>query len=202
MKLYFSPGACSLSPHIALREAGIPFELVKVDLRAKKTADGRDYFTINPKGSVPALELDDGQVLTEGPAIVQYVADLNPAANIAPKAGTMERYRLQEWLNYLTSEVHKTFGSLFAPNMPEEWKKVVMGNVEKRMDYLSKALEGKQFLMGDQFTVADGYLFTMLGWTRFFNVDLNRWPAMAAYAGRCCMRPKVLEAMKAEGMGG
>ena len=202
MKLYFSPGACSLSPHIALREAGIPFELVKVDLRAKKTADGRDFTTVNPKGSVPALELDDGQVLTEGPAIVQYIADLNPAANIAPKAGSMERVRLQEWLNYLTSEVHKTFGSLFAPNMPEEWKKVVMGNVEKRMDYLSKALDGKQFLMGDQFTVAEGYLFTLLGWTRFFNVDLNRWPVLAAYAGRCCMRPKVLEAMKAEGMGG
>jgi glutathione S-transferase len=202
MKLYFSPGACSLSPHIALREAGLPFELVKVDLRAKKTADGRDYLSVNPKGSVPALELDDGQVLTEGPAIVQYIADLAPAANLAPKAGSMERYRLQEWLNYLTSEVHKTFGSLFAPNMPEEWKKVVMGNVEKRMDYLSKALDGRAFLMGDQFSVADGYLFTMLGWTRFFNLDLNRWPTLAAYAGRCCMRPKVLEAMKAEGMGG
>lgn len=202
MKLYFSPGACSLSPHIALREAGLTFELVKVDLRAKKTADGRDYLSINPKGSVPALELDDGQVLTEGPAIVQYIADLAPAANLAPKAGSMDRYRLQEWLNYLTSEVHKTFGSLFAPNMPEEWKKVVMGNVEKRMDYLSKALDGRAFLMGDQFSVADGYLFTMLGWTRFFNLDLNRWPTLAAYAGRCCMRPKVLEAMKAEGMGG
>ncbi|MBM3347919.1 MAG: glutathione transferase GstA [Betaproteobacteria bacterium] len=202
MKLYFSPGACSLSPHIALREAGLPFELVKVDLRAKKTADGRDYLAVNPKGSVPALEMDDGQVLTEGPAIVQYIADLAPAANLAPKAGTMERYRLQEWLNYLTSEVHKTFGSAFAPNMPEEWKKVVMRNVEKRMDYLAKALESKPFLMGEQFSVADGYLFTMLGWTRFINLDLNRWPALAAYAGRCCMRPKVLEAMRAEGMGG
>jgi len=202
MKLYFSPGACSLSPHIALREAGLPFELVKVDLRAKKTADGRDYLSVNPKGSVPALELDDGQVLTEGPAIVQYIADLAPAANLAPKAGTMERYRLQEWLNYLTSEVHKGFSPLFAPNAPPEWKAIVLGNVEKRFDFLSKALDGKAFLMGDQFSVADGYLFTMLGWTRFVNIDLNRWPTLAAFAGRCCMRPKVLEAMKAEGMGG
>ena len=202
MKLYYAPGACSLSPHIALRETGIPFELVKVDLRAKKTADGRDYITVNPKGSVPALELDNGQVLTEGPAIVQYIADLKPESNLAPKAGSMERYRLLEWLNYLTSEVHKTFSGAFAANMPEEGKKIHLGNLEKRLDYLSKNLEGKQFLMGDQFTVADGYLFTMLGWTRFLNMDLNKWPTLAAFAGRCCMRPKVLEAMKAEGMGG
>ena len=192
MKLYYSPGACSLSPHIALYEAGLAFTAELASTKTHLLKDGTDFYSINPLGYVPLLELDDGTRLAEGPAIVQYIADLNPAANIAPKAGTMERYRLQEWLNYLTSEVHKTFGSLFAPNMPEEWKKVVIGNVEKRMDYLSKALEGKQFLMGDQFTVADGYLFTMLGWTRFFNVDLNRWPAMAAYAGRCCMRPKVL----------
>jgi glutathione S-transferase len=174
---------------------------VKVDLRAKKTADGRDYLTVNPKGSVPALELDDGQVLTEGPAIVQYIADQKPEANLAPKPGTMERYRLQEWLNYLTSEMHKIIGSLFAPGMPEEWKKVVVGNVQKRLEFLSKHLEKNQFLMGSQFTVADGYLFTMLGWLPRVGVDLNQYPALAAYAGRCCMRPKVLEAMRAEGMG-
>ena len=202
MKLYFAPGACSLSPHIALRETGLPFELVKVDLRAKKTADGRDYLAINPKGQVPALELDNGQVLTEGPAIVQYIADQKPESKLAPPAGTLERYRLMELLNHLTSEVHKTFSALFAPGVPEEGKKVFRDRLDQRLANLSKELEGKQFLMGDQFTVADGYLFTMLGWLPHIKADLNSYPALAAFAGRCCMRPKVLEAMRAEGMGG
>jgi glutathione S-transferase len=202
MKLYFTPGACSLSPHIALREAGIPFELVKVDLRAKKTADGGDYLAINPKGQVPALELDDGQLLTEGPVIVQYIADQKPDAKLAPAAGTLERYRLQEWLNHLTSEVHKNFSAMFAPGVPDEGRKVFRDRLEKRLEGIAKALDGKPFLTGDQFTVADGYLFTMLGWLPRVNIDLNNFPALAAFAGRCCMRPKVLEAMRAEGMGG
>jgi glutathione S-transferase len=200
MKLYYSPGACSLSPHIVLREAGVPVELVKVDLAAKTTANGGDYRRINPKGFVPALEVGKDQVLTEGPAIVQYIADQNPAANLAPKNGTLERYRLQEWLNFITSEIHKGFSPLFNKDASADWKAATTANLKKHFGWLSQQLEGKQFLMGDQFTVADAYLFTVVNWTQFVGMNLKEWPALAQYHARIAARPKVQEALKAEGL--
>src|SRR6185369_8290992 len=164
MKLYIAPGACSLSPHIVLREAGIPFDIETVDLGAKKTKSGKDFKTINPKGYVPALELEGGQVLTEGPAIVQYIADQKPASKLAPPAGTMDRYRLQEWLNYVTAEMHKSVGSLFNPKMPDDYREITKTNISNRLDFLTKALQGKDYLMGSGFTIADAYLFVILGW--------------------------------------
>jgi glutathione S-transferase len=199
MKLYYSPGACSLSPHIALREAGIPVELKKVDLPAKQV-DGGDYLQVNGKGQVPALELPDGSRLTEGPAIVQYIADQNPDSRLAPKAGTLERYRLQEWLNFITSELHKQFSPLFNKAAGPEWKAGVTANIMKRFDWLNKQLDGKAYLMGEQFTVADGYLYTILSWTRHVGIDLADWPTIKAYHDRVRARPKVQEALKAEGL--
>ena len=199
MKLYYSPGACSLSPHIALLEAGLPFQLVKVDTAAK-TFEGGDFWKVNGKGYVPALELPNGQVLTEGPAIVQYIADQNPDSRLAPKAGTLERYRVQEWLNFITSEIHKNFSPLFNKTAAPEWKAGATGNLTKRFDWLTTQLEGKTFLTGDQFTVADGYLFTVLNWTKFVGIDLAKWPALAAFQTRVAARPKVQEALKAEGL--
>jgi glutathione S-transferase len=200
MKLYYSPAACSLSPHIAAREAGLPIDLVRVDLDTHKTADGTDFRTINPKGYVPFLALDDGTTLSEGPAIVQYLADRVPASGLAPAAGTPERYRLQEWLNYLSTEIHKAMGSLFDGKMPDEYKAVIKERVGKRFDFLTGALAGKPYLMGDRFTVADGYLFTLLGWTKWLGIDLAHWPVLAQYAARVGARPKVAEALKAEGL--
>lgn len=200
MKLYYTPGACSLSPHIALLEAGLPFSLEKVDLKNKTLASGGDYNSVNSKGYVPALELDNGQMLTEGPAIVQYIADLKPAAGLAPPAGTMERYRLQEWLNFITSEIHKAMGSMFNPAQTPEWKEAVKATLSKRLDWLSHQLEGKQYLMDGKFSVADGYLFTVLGWAKLVGFDLSRWPVIVQYATRVGQRPKVVEAMKAEGL--
>jgi len=200
MKLYFSPGACSLSPHIVLREAGIAADLEQVDLKTKKTKSGADFTAVNPKGQVPTLVLDDGQTLTEGPAIVQYLADQKPEAGLAPKNGTLERYRLQEWLNFLTSEVHKQFSPLFRPNTPEEYKTIAKENLGKRFDWLDKQLAGKQYLTGDTFTVADAYLFTVLRWSTRVNIDLGKWPNVKAYVERVAARPKVQEAMKAEGL--
>ena len=165
MKLYYFPGACSLSPHIVLLEAGLPFTLEKIDLKTKKTESGADYLTINSKGAVPALELDDGQVLTEGPAIVQYLADLKPESGLAPRAGTFERYQLMEILNYITSEVHKGFCPLFNPEAPADWKAGALEAPDKKFDWLSGFLGGKTFLLGETFTVADAYLFTVLSWT-------------------------------------
>lgn len=199
MKLYYSPGACSLSPHIVSREAGLPCDLVKVDLEAK-TADGGDYLAINPKGYVPALQLDDGSVLTEGPVIVQYLADRNPASKLAPAAGTRERYRLMEWLNFLTSEIHKSFSPLFRPTATEETKVMFREALAQRFDYLSAELRDKPYLMGDHFTVADAYLFTLLGWCRLTGVDLEKWPVLVAYRERIGARPAVRAAMKAEGL--
>jgi glutathione S-transferase len=199
MKLFYFPGACSLSPHIVLREAGIPFHLVKVDL-AKKLADGADYLSINSKGAIPALQLDDGKVLTEGPAIVQYVADLKPDSGLAPRAGTFERYQTMEMLNYLTSEVHKTLGSLFNPHMSAETREATLSQVAKKFDWLSKQLAGKAWLIGNSFSVADAYLFTLLGWTEPTKVDLSKWPVLAAYHSKIAQRPKVQEAMRAEGL--
>lgn len=200
MKLYYSPGACSLSPHIALREAGLDFEAIQVDLGAKTTKAGADYRKVNPKGAVPALEIDGGQVLTEGAAIVQYIADKKPGAKLAPAAGTTERYRLQEWLNYIASEVHKGFSPLFNPKAPDEWKATVKEMLGGKFDYLSKQLDGKSYLMGDTFTVADGYLFTILSWAKPMGIDLAKWPVLKAYADRVAARPAVGAALKAEGL--
>ena len=197
MKLYYSPGACSLSPHIVLNEAGLAFDAETVDLGAKKTKSGADYKAINPKGAVPALQLDNGQVLTEGSAIVQYLADQKPATKLAPAAGTMERYRLQEWLNYIASEVHKGFSPLFNPKATDEWKQVVKDNLGAKFDYLSKQLQGKDYLMG-AFSVADAYLFTILGWSKSMNIDLAKWPVLASYMERVGARPAVKAALEAE----
>jgi len=201
MKLYFKAGSCSLSPHIVLLEAGLPFELVEVDLATKRTKDGADYRAINPKGSVPALELDDGQLLTEGAVIVQYLADRKPAAELAPVAGTLERYRLQEWLNYIASEIHKNFSPLFNPKAPDEWKAVVKDVLlAQRFAFLADHLTGNAYLMGDTFSVADAYLFTVLNWTKRVNLDLGQWPALAAFFQRVAARPTVQAAMTAEGL--
>jgi glutathione S-transferase len=200
MKLYFSPGACSLSPHIALREAGLAFDLVKVDTKTHRFDGGGDFYSVNPKGYVPVLELDGGERLTEGPAIVQYIADRKPESGLAPKAGTLERVRLQEWLNFLTSEIHKGFSPLFSADTPEDYKPVVRKRLAGRFDWLSKELDGRDFLMGDRFTVADGYLFTLLGWLPFVGMNLQEWPVLKAYRERIAGRPAVKEALKAEGL--
>jgi glutathione S-transferase len=200
MKLYYAPGACSLSPHIVSRELGLPVELKKVDTKAKTVEGGGDYRKVNAKGYVPALELDDGRILTEGPAIVQYLADQKPEAGLAPKAGSFERYRLQEWLNFLTSEIHKAFSPLFKPNTPEEYKKISKENLAARFDWLDKELSGRDYLMGSAFSVADAYLFVLLNWTGFQQIDLARWPSLTAFQARVAARPKVQEALQAEGL--
>ena len=200
MKLYYSPGACSLSPHIVLREAGLKFDLEQVDLTTKKTKSGADYTKVNPKGYVPALQLDGGQVLTEGPAIVQYLADQKPAANLMPVAGTIDRYRVQEWLNFITSELHKSFSPLFRPDTPDEYKKIAKSNLSNRFDFLDKHLAGKQYLMGSPFTVADPYCFTVVGWSMHVDMSLDKWPNLKAYMDRVAARPHVKEALKAEGL--
>jgi glutathione S-transferase len=200
MKLYYSPAACSLSPHIVAREAGVAVELVKVDLKTHTLADGTDYTTINPKGSVPLLELDDGDRLSEGPAIVQYLADRNPASELAPAAGTMPRYRLQEWLNFVTSELHKQYSPLFGASVPAEYKEAVRDRLAHRFDWLSTKLAAQDYLTGAQFTVADAYLFTVLSWNKWVGIDTARWPVLEAYVARVAARPKVQEAMQAEGL--
>jgi len=200
MKLYYSPGACSLSPHIVLREAGLNFDLEKVDLTTKKTASGGDYTEKNPKGYVPALLLDDGQLLTEGPAIVQYLADRVPEKQLAPAAGSMERYRLMEWLNYISTELHKGFSPLFHPKAPEEWKLIAVETLGRRIALVAQQLGSSSYLMGEKFTVADAYLFTVLGWARYVKLDLSPWPVLADYLKRIAARPAVKAAMLAEGL--
>ena len=200
MKLYYKSGACSLSPHIVLREAGLAFELVPVDLAAKKTASGDDYLAINPKGYVPALVLDDGEVLTEGPAIIQYLADRVPDKGLAPRAGTMARYKLQEWLNLIASELHKGFGQFFNPQLPEAWKPIAKALLGRRLEVVARALEGKDYLMGQTFSVADAYLFTILRWAPRIDLDLSPWPVLAAYVERVSARPAVRAAMLTEGL--
>jgi len=200
MKLYISPGACSLSPHIVVSEAGINVELEKVNLAEHKTASGQDYMTINPKGYVPALRLDDGNVLTEGPAIVQYLADQKPASGLIPAAGSLDRYRVQEWLNFIGTELHKNFGALFNKATPDATKETAKANITKRLAYLNDRLAGKQYLMGSDFTVADAYAFTIVNWTNFVSIDLKPYPNLAAYMARVAARPKVLETLKAEGL--
>jgi glutathione S-transferase len=200
MKLYYAPGVCSLSPHIVAREAGIPLELKKVNTKDKTIEGGGDYWNVNGRGYVPALELDSGEVLTEGPAIVQYLADRKPESGLAPKAGTLERYRLQEWLNFLTSEIHKGFSPLFKPNTPADYKTIAKENLAARFDWLDGQLAGKEYLMGRQFTVADAYLFVLLNWTKSQSIDLARWPNLAAFQARVGARPKVQEALQNEGL--
>ena len=198
MKLYLTPYACSLSPHIALREAGIPFDIEVVDLGTKKTKSGGSYTSVNPKGYVPALEIEGGQVLTEGPAIVQYIADQKPASKLAPPAGSFERYRLQEWLNFISSELHKSVGPLFSDATPAAWKETLKTRVAGRFDTLSKSLQGKDYLMGSTFTVADAYLFVILSWTSHVGIDLSKWPVLTAYFERVKARPAVKAALNAE----
>ncbi len=202
MKLYYSPGACSLSPHIVLCEAELPYTLEKVDLSAKKTDTGADYLKVNPKGYVPAIELEDGQILTEGPAVVQYLADRVPEKKLAPPSGTMERYRLQESLNFTTSELHKAYGELFNKSAPEEWKDVVRKRIGARLEVAARQLAGKRYVLGDTFTVADAYFYTILRWSKWVDIDLTAWPGVANYVERVARRPAVQFAMKEEGLRG
>jgi glutathione S-transferase len=200
MKLYYSPGACSLSPHIALCEAGIKFDLVKAQLKTHTLADGSDYYQVTAKGQVPLLELDDGARLSEGPAILQYIADHAPASGLAPAAGTMARYRVTEWLNFITSELHKGFAPLFNPAMPQEAKEIFAAKLKERFAYVDARLEGNDYLMGQQFSVADTYLFTMTNWAAGVGVDITGFKNVEAFRARMLARPAVQEAMKAEGL--
>ena len=199
MKLYYSPAACSLAPHIALVEAGIPVELVKTDVKTKTTAAGADFWQINSKGYVPTLELDDGQVLTECPVILQYIADQKPASGLAPAAGTLARYRLQEYLNFITAEVHKGMGSFFNPGCKDDWKDGVAAYLSRRLDWLAPQLAARPYLM-DSYSVADPYLFTVLNWGQFVKFDLARWPSLQAFQDRVAARPAVQQALQAEGL--
>ena len=200
MKLYYSPGACSLSPHIALLEAGLPYDLVKVDLRAKKLENGDDYLKVNPKGQVPALALDSGELVTEGPVIVQMIADKAAAKNLAPARDSAERYKLLEWLNYTTAELHKNFGPMFSPVLADDAKAFFKDRVMGKFGYVDGALAGRDYLMGKQFTVADAYMFTMLTWADRMKFDLSGLPNLMAYKARVAARPKVQEALTKEGL--
>ena len=200
MKLYYSPGACSLSPHIVLHEAGLAYEPVLASTKTHKLQDGTDYYGINPLGYVPLLELDDGTRLREGPAIVQYIADQAPDKHLAPANGTLARYQLQSWLNFISTEVHKGFSPLFNPATPEEYKTMARAKLHERLQWVDGELAGKQYLMGEQFTVADGYLFTVTNWAPHVQVDLAGLSNLAAYRERVAARPAVQAAMKAEGL--
>jgi glutathione S-transferase len=200
MKLYYSPGACSLSPHIVLEESGLAFEAVLASTKTHKLQDGTDYYAINSKGYVPLLELDDGTRLTEGPVIVQYIADQVPAKKLAPPAGTMERYRVQEWLNFITSELHKGIGGMFNPAMPEEAKALMRAKGFDRLKWVDGQLEGKQYTMGDAFSVADAYLFTITSWTGHLGIDIAPLKNLSAFMARMKARPAVHKAMMDEGL--
>jgi glutathione S-transferase len=201
MKLYYAPGACSLSPHISLREAGAAFDLERVDTKTRTTQSGADYLAINPKGYVPALQLDGGEVLTEGAAVVQFIADRHPAAGLAPANGSLERARLQEHLNFIASELHKAFTPLFDPSAPEAAKQAAPAAVARRLDHIERLLaDGRAYLMGERFSVADAYLFTVASWTGPTGIGLDRWPRLAAFVARVAARPAVQAAMRAEGL--
>jgi glutathione S-transferase len=200
MKLYYSPGACSLSPHIALHEAGLAFEPVLASTKSHQLQDGTDYYGINPLGYVPMLELDDGTRLREGPAILQYIADLAPTKNLAPANGTLPRYRLQEWLTFIGTEIHKGFTPLFNPAMPQEAKTISSDKLKSRYQWLDGQLAEKQYLMGESFSVADGYLFTVTNWSQPTGVDLSGFANVQAWHARVGARPAVQAAMKAEGL--
>ena len=198
MKLYFGPDACSLSPHIVLRELGLPFDLVKVDTKAKKLANGDDFFQVNPNGYVPVLELDGGERLTEGPAIVQYLADQSPAANLAPANGTLARVHMQSTLNFITSELHKTYSPLFSAAMPDEAKQQFRDKLMLRYGYVDKQLQQHAFFAGNTFSVADAYLFTVTRWAKFVGLDLSKYAALTRYMQQVEQRPAVQAALEAE----
>jgi glutathione S-transferase len=200
MKLYYFPAACSQAANISLREAGLKFELVKVDRHTRKASDGLDLNELNPKGYVPVLTLDSGEVLTENVAVLLYIADRNPAARLAPPAGTLERYRLIESLSFINSELHRTFTPMFRADAPEEAKQYARKNLMARLDYTQGALGNRSFLVGDAFTVADAYLFTVLGWGSYVKLDIGQWPPLQRYAQTIGKRPHVIEALKAEGL--
>jgi glutathione S-transferase len=200
MKLYFSPGACSMSPHIVLQESGLPFTTEKVDLRKKVTATGADYLAINPKGYVPALLLDDGTLLTEGPAIIQYVADQVAGKGLVPLAGTVPRYQLMSWLNFISMEVHRHYSPLFTPAASDEMKAGAIENLKKRFGYLDTVLAKNNYLMGEAYSIADAYLFTVLNWSNFISFDMAPWPALQAFSARVAGRPAVQAALEAEGL--
>jgi len=200
MKLYYTPGACSLSPHIALLEAGLPYDLVKVDLRAKKLENGDDFLKVNPKGQVPVLALDSGELITEGPVIIQMIADKATGKNLAPARDSADRYKLLEWLNFITTELHKSFGPMFSPVLADEAKAFFKDRVMGKFRYVESQLAGRDYLMGSQFTVADGYLFTMLSWADRMKFDLSEMPNLLAYKARVGARPKVQEALTKEGL--
>jgi len=200
MKLYYSPGACSHAPHILLREAGLDFQLEKVDLSAKKTESGADFNAINPHGYVPALQLKDGTVLTEGPAIDQYIADLVPTKKLAPAAGTPERYQLQSWLNFISTELHKQFSPLFNKAVPEEYKSMVKEKMFTRFDVINEHLSKNKFILGETFTAPDAYLYTVLNWAKYFAIDFAKWPAIKSFMERVAARPSAQAAAKAEGL--
>jgi glutathione S-transferase len=200
MKLYYAPGACSLAPHIALREAGIAFDLVRVEGRGNLMAEGEPYANVTPKNYVPALRLDNGEVLTEGSAILPYIADLAPATKLAPAAGTLARYRLHEWLGYINSEVHKAFGPFFTPDASDAAKQAARDSLGKKLAFVQSSLQGRDYLLGSDFTVADAYLAVVLGWCALVGVDLNQWPGLAAYRERIVARPAAQAAMRAEGL--
>lgn len=198
MKLYFSPGACSLASHIVLRELGLPFEIEKVNNKTKTTASGADFWKINPKGYVPVLQLDDGSVLTEGPAIMQYLADQKPEAGLAPANGTMARYRLQEWLGFINSEIHKSYSPLFNPDTPEQTRISSIEKIGKRLDFVENNLAGKEYLTGNAFTIADAYLYVVVNWSGFVGINLDKWPNVKALHARIAARPAVQAAHAAE----
>jgi glutathione S-transferase len=200
MKLYYSPGACSLSPHIVACEAELPLELVKVDLQSKHTEAGEDFRQLNPNGYVPLLILDDGNKLTEGPAIVQYLADLAPAKKLVPPAGTFERYQLQQWLNFIATEIHKSFSPLFNAAAPDAAKQLATDILTRRLQTVSERLAAQPYLLGDNFSAADAYLFVTLSWGNYVNIDISRWPALARYVETIAGRPAVQKAMREEGL--
>lgn len=200
MKLYFTPGACSMAPHIVLREAAYEFELEKVDLGKRKTETGEDFTAINPKGYVPALQLDNGEILTEAAVILQYLADQKPEPELAPRAGTLARYRLMEWLNFVSAEIHKQLAPLFKPGLGEDVRKGQIEQLSRRFEFLAKHFDANAYLMGDRFGVADAYLFTVLSWTYKFKIDLSPWPQLQSYIGRIRERPAVRQTLTAEGL--
>lgn len=200
MKLYYSPGACSLSPHIALEESGLSYEAIAAPTKTHKLADGTDYYSINPLGYVPLLVLDDGRQLREGPAIVQYIADQAPDRQLAPANGTFERAKLQEWLNFIGTELHKGFSPLFNPATPAEYKSMVIARLGERLKFTDGLLADRQFVLGDSFSVADGYLFTVTNWAQPLGIDLSPYPNLVAYRARIGARPAVIAAMRAEGL--
>ena len=200
MKLFLKPGSCSLASHIVLEEIGRPYDTETVDLAKKLTASGADFWAINPKGYVPALLLDDGELLTEGPAILQYLADLAPELQLAPANGSKARYQLQSWLTFIGTEVHKNFSPFFNPAATPEMKDLARANLQRRLGYVNDQLAGRDFLMGDTFSVADAYLFTVVGWAKFVQLDLSAWPHLIAFQGRVAARPATQRALKAEGL--